>query len=152
MVEIKKGYWEGKYLEIKDCGPIRPGGKTRYYEVMAKNHASLGCIRWWSNWRQYIFIPNIDTIFDASCLIELVSFLDDTNETYKQNRPRDIQKEKALRQRRMEMYRKNRLTKEASRSKVNESERQIEPLPQGKNEVVEGRAPLAVELGEIYVS
>jgi hypothetical protein len=38
---------------------------------------NLGEVKWYAPWRRYCFFPNQCTLYDASCLQEIVSHLDD---------------------------------------------------------------------------
>mgnify|MGYP001574837802 FL=1 len=54
--------------------------KTTIWKVISKKHADvLGKIHWYFNWRQYVFEPESETIFNASCLAELATVLKELN-------------------------------------------------------------------------
>lgn len=62
-----------KYLEFKQ---VPYNGKTKRFEVISKNHGySLGRISWYGNWRQYIFSPVFETIWNKDCLKDIQDFL-----------------------------------------------------------------------------
>lgn len=68
------------YMELDEELP-----KTQIFDVMAKNgDVILGQIKWYPQWRQYVFVPNWDTIFSRGCMEDINDFL------------RFIQKEKKL--------------------------------------------------------
>ena len=51
-------------------------GKTQAYKVTSARHGSiLGEIYWYGQWRQYVFEPTPDTIWNKDCLRELGEFL-----------------------------------------------------------------------------
>lgn len=51
--------------------------KTKQYIVSnRKTRQDIGMIKWYNHWRRYVFFPYVDTIFDSSCLKEIVEFLD----------------------------------------------------------------------------
>jgi len=51
-------------------------GKTNRYHVYSNiNSSFLGTIKWYSNWRRYIFCSDMGTVFDATCLDEISDFL-----------------------------------------------------------------------------
>lgn len=56
-----------------------PGKKTKVWRVIL-NNMLLGRIGWWSPWRRYTFFPEPRTLFDASCMQQLVVFI--TNQMY----------------------------------------------------------------------
>lgn len=44
--------------------------------VKSKTHpVRLGIIKWWTNWRQYVFLPEKDTLYSAGCLEEIQSYI-----------------------------------------------------------------------------
>jgi hypothetical protein len=45
----------------------------------------LGIIQWNGSWRKYCFFPDIGTLWDFSCLIEISAFLIRVNREHKQN-------------------------------------------------------------------
>lgn len=49
-------------------------GKTDRYQVRSGD-LKLGVVKWFSGWRRYAFYPCSDTLFDANCLTEVVSFI-----------------------------------------------------------------------------
>ena|SRR5256885_11213324 len=67
---------ETEYLLFREVPS--PGLKTRVWTVESKNRGDvLGLIRWFGQWRQYIFDPADGTVFNATCLSDIESFLDD---------------------------------------------------------------------------
>lgn len=131
-----KNYWDGEFLRFIDLGPIKIGAKTRLYQVRnIRNNSKLGSIKWFGAWRKYIFHPDAMTAYDERCLTEISEFIVARSKEYRDTIPY----KEASREKRMELYRKNRLTKEAKSSKVisNEIEESINPL-------VEGVTPLEV--------
>lgn len=64
-----------KYLEFRLLGE-KP--KTKVIEVMSKTRpVRLGIIKWWSTWRQYVFLPDTGTIFNIECLNDIQSYIKD---------------------------------------------------------------------------
>ena len=50
--------------------------KTNVYNVISTSRGDLlGQIYWYPQWRQYIFEPNDDTIWNRICLREVITFL-----------------------------------------------------------------------------
>jgi hypothetical protein len=50
-------------------------GKTYVWTVQCGG-VKLGEIRWYAPWRRYCYWPDGETILDASCLREVVEFID----------------------------------------------------------------------------
>ena len=87
-----------KYLEFKEV-PFK--GKTKRFEVVSKNsfdicpiclgnnidnicsHCKnerqvpiiLGRIQWYSQWRQYVFMPGYPTIWNRDCMNDIIFFI-----------------------------------------------------------------------------
>jgi len=51
------------------------GRKTPIFDVSNKSGILLGSIRFYPAWRKYVFEPVGDTVFDAGCLNEIISFM-----------------------------------------------------------------------------
>lgn len=62
-----------KYLNFTQ---ISDTGKTKLIGVGNNSGEKLGMIRWKPGWRRYAFEPNEGTIFDSSCMKEIVEFID----------------------------------------------------------------------------
>lgn len=62
--------------------------KTKRWTIKStQNGCKLGQIKWYAAWRKYCFLPEEGTVFDAKCLLEIVSFIDtEMKEHRKQNR------------------------------------------------------------------
>ena len=57
---------------------IESTGKTEIYKVVSKESAFLlGHIKWHGPWRQYVFFPQAETIFEKTCLEDIKIFLID---------------------------------------------------------------------------
>lgn len=53
-----------KYLEFVETG-TSPSGRTKRWEVRSiSQDASLGGIEWFGRWRQYVFAPGPETVFN----------------------------------------------------------------------------------------
>ena len=50
-------------------------GKTQFCDVLC-NGVTLGKVKWYAPWRRYTFHPASATIFDRSCLLEIIAFID----------------------------------------------------------------------------
>ena len=68
---------DSKWLQFDKCRDS-PSGKTSLWEVTNKENGSLlGSIKWWGAWRQYVFLPADDCVFNRGCLRDLAAFLDE---------------------------------------------------------------------------
>lgn len=47
----------------------------RYFCVNKRADRPIGEIRWYGPWRQYCFVPFIDTIYSAGCLRDIADFI-----------------------------------------------------------------------------
>ena len=65
---------ESKYLVFDKY--VTPGRKMPSYGVKNKQSLiTLGAIYFYPAWRKYVFEAVNDTIFDASCLTDIVNFM-----------------------------------------------------------------------------
>jgi len=63
------------YLTFVEQQPPEPR-KTKIWAVLAVSTGDhLGWIKWRNTWRRYVFVPNVETTFDANCLLEVYQFL-----------------------------------------------------------------------------
>ena len=62
-------YYETEYLQF--FRRQNPGKKTYVVDVASKrlNRLILGRIKWYSQWRQYVFIPEADTLYSTACIV-----------------------------------------------------------------------------------
>jgi len=67
----------GKYLRVQEIPT--PGRKSRRWEVLNNVDDDLAEIGWYSSWRQYVLEPNACTVFNTSCLRDIIAFLDREN-------------------------------------------------------------------------
>jgi len=64
-----------KYLNFVQI-PFK--GKTKKFYVISKSsEITLGEIKWYSQWRQYIFEPSPETIWNRDCLNDIIFFIND---------------------------------------------------------------------------
>lgn len=67
---------ETEYLRFVE--EPNPGRKTCKWRVESKSSGDiLGRIAWWGAWRQFVFAPHIDTVFNKGCLNDISAFLND---------------------------------------------------------------------------
>jgi hypothetical protein len=64
---------ETKYLKFV---LLKKGARTNRYGVFSVNHgAKLGEIKWHGAWFTYAFFPEIDTLFNDECLVNIITFI-----------------------------------------------------------------------------
>lgn len=52
--------------------------KTQHWLVQSKLHGSLlGEIKWWGPWRQYVFFPQPETLFNPECMKDICQFIEE---------------------------------------------------------------------------
>jgi len=78
---IKKGYFDlDEYLIFKLTGH-KP--KTQVWNVLNKHHQTiLGVIEWYGNWRQYVYYPRTDTLYNGGCLTCILNFIETLNDIH----------------------------------------------------------------------
>lgn len=70
-----------KWIYFMEYDPFRIDGrinrkKTTMYWVMSKSDkARLGEIKWYGPWRKYAFFPEVETVFETTCLRDIVEFI-----------------------------------------------------------------------------
>jgi hypothetical protein len=65
---------ESKWVEFIE---MRRTGKTTVWDIVTKDGGVvLGSVKWFGRWRKYSFFPKPDTIYEATCLRDIVAFLD----------------------------------------------------------------------------
>ena len=63
-----------KYLDFK---VIEYKPKTKVVSVTSKLHGdTLGIIKWYGAWRQYAFFPEEGTLFNKSCLDDIINYIE----------------------------------------------------------------------------
>jgi hypothetical protein len=66
-------------IELKFTEVPARGRKTGQWSVSNPSGTHLGRVTWWTQWRTYVFVPALDTVFDATCLERIRSFVLDQN-------------------------------------------------------------------------
>ena len=77
----------GKFMRAEQMG-ASVSGKTKIWDILARDDFILGTIKWKASWRCYVFEPAAETCFNDTCLTELRTFL--SAETSKQRFPKVI--------------------------------------------------------------
>ena len=62
-------------LRIRLSGESPSGKTSLFYVENSREGGRLGNIRWYAPWRRYVFYPEPDTLWDSSCLMEVMQFL-----------------------------------------------------------------------------
>lgn len=71
-----------KYLYFRE---ISFEGKTKKFEVLSMNRGYiLGRISFYPQWRQYIFSPSSETIWNKDCLKDIQNVLDKLTKSWKE--------------------------------------------------------------------
>jgi hypothetical protein len=71
LAALENGRWETRYLRF-ELQPAALGQKTDVWKVVSVRHGNLlGVIKWYGAWRQYVFWPSIETLFNPDCLEEI---------------------------------------------------------------------------------
>ena len=76
---------ETKFLVFKEIP--NEGKKTKKFQVLTKYNGLLGTIGWYGPWRKYVFSIAGESIYDSSCLSDIIQFLNNLMEDRKNNAP-----------------------------------------------------------------
>ncbi len=91
MIEIKRidlDWFRSSHLDFRDDGPFKVGAKTRQFSVFSRaNRSLLGYVKWWTQWRQYVFFP-LNSLFDKNCLREVAQFCEEVTTVHKDRLPK----------------------------------------------------------------
>ena len=64
-----------KYLDFK-VNPNKKNGTKLVYQVVSKRGKGiLGEIAWYYKWRQYCFYPDNATIYNKTCMQDIINFM-----------------------------------------------------------------------------
>lgn len=58
-------------IVVRDMESTR---KTKVWQVRSTSGTHLGVVSFWPAWRQYVFAPAENTLFNSGCLLDLVEF------------------------------------------------------------------------------
>ena len=65
-----------EYLAFHENMPRERGKSTKVWDVVSKRHGDLlGRVQWFGRWRQYVFVPQPETLFNSGCLDDLREFI-----------------------------------------------------------------------------
>jgi hypothetical protein len=63
--------------EYLDFVMVHDTGKTKVYSVDSRSQgARLGLLKWYGPWRQYTLMPEPDTVWNKTCLLDITAFID----------------------------------------------------------------------------
>ena len=61
--------------------------KTLVYTILnRKSGDKIGTVKWYANWRQYVFFPSNECIFSCGCLEDIIDFTKKVQENHKKLR------------------------------------------------------------------
>lgn len=66
----------GKYLLTREQPTA---GKTKRWTITGNDGGALASVLWYGPWRQYVMEPDFGTVFNSTCLRDIVAFLDRVN-------------------------------------------------------------------------
>jgi hypothetical protein len=77
---------EYKYIRFMCLGDT---GKTSRWSIHnIRTQAFLGEIKWYSAWRQYCFFTTMDSVFNDSCMLDILDFIKQLSAAHNSERPR----------------------------------------------------------------
>jgi hypothetical protein len=70
-----------KWINFEQSGDT---GKTKIWRITTKEEGFvLGEIKWYAPWRKYSFFPLGETIYENTCLMDIVNFIQTQTEVRK---------------------------------------------------------------------
>lgn len=61
--------------------------KTLVYAILnIKSGDKIGIVKWYANWRQYVFFPVDECIFSIGCLTDIIDFTKKVQDNHKELR------------------------------------------------------------------
>jgi hypothetical protein len=65
--------------------PVTGGRKTKLFSVYGTNNGILlGKIKFYPQWRQFVFVPSMDTLFNSGCMRDILAFCDEQTQTWRE--------------------------------------------------------------------
>lgn len=74
--ELGKAEQVGKSLYARQLLPQPKSRRTKIYWIFNSGGGAVGKVKWYAQWRRYVFAPDRDTLFDSSCLNDISLFVD----------------------------------------------------------------------------
>ena len=66
-----------EYIAIERISSSK-SGKTHLYHVTNRRFGTtLGHIRWFARWRQYVYEPSSHTVYSAGCMRDIIDFIEE---------------------------------------------------------------------------
>jgi len=59
------------------------GRKTKLFVIYDRGNSVLGRVLWYAGWRQYVFEPNVATIWSTGCLADVMKFMGELNKEHR---------------------------------------------------------------------
>jgi hypothetical protein len=75
--------FESEYLRFYEV-QVKVGRKTRAWLVTSTSGNKLGVVSFYGAWRQYVFYPEPDTIFNKGCMNDLARFCDEQTSAWRE--------------------------------------------------------------------
>jgi hypothetical protein len=72
--------YETKYLRFYFICNSKSGKTNIYWITTVRDGTNIGTIYYYGKWRQYIFAPSTETIWNKTCLSEIITFLNSVNQ------------------------------------------------------------------------
>lgn len=76
--QIDERLYEGKYITFfkYDFKDLKKPPKTDNWFIYTKtDNFLLGYIKWFNRWRCYAFYPEVETVFEKSCMQDITDFI-----------------------------------------------------------------------------
>lgn len=75
-----------KYLDFSWLGQSSTGRTQRWTVDGKRSGDILGVVEWYGPWRQYVFAPDPDTVFNLGCLLDIADFVAEQNAKQREER------------------------------------------------------------------
>ncbi len=73
-----------KYIQFE---LVKQKPKTLVYDILnSQSLDKIGTIKWYTNWRQYVFFPVDECIFSIGCLNDIIDFTKKVQNNHKELR------------------------------------------------------------------
>lgn len=73
---IDEKWSKSSHLFYVDDGPVKPGAKTRKFNVFNLRHVLVAHVKWFGAWKKYCFFPLDSMLFDGNCMREIAEYCD----------------------------------------------------------------------------
>ena len=86
---------DSKYLAFAWAGTSESGRTERWAVTSTSSGDRLGTVSWYGPWRQYVFEPMPDCVFNDGCLADITGFLSEVNAARRAGRRPVVRREPA---------------------------------------------------------